>query len=283
MGAELESAPSRRTPVQRQPNNLPIVRAVRRIRLSTALAARNSTLPGSEGGSGKFCSTTGAQVVLHSMAPRISLPGCRVYARTVSLTRGQQVEVEVAGDGSSDLDLLVIDPTGIAVAVDMTELDTFVTRFWAQTSGSYELRIINQGHRANRFLLTVQQLERRPRWWQRWLAGSVHHRRLAVEPSSCSAARAQQKPSQLANLQTPPLHLLRLIKWVIIHHQPDESDGGLAQVAVPQRLRGGPLSAHGDAPVEAADLRRDLRRGAAEQNRWQGAILAEGEIVRAVR
>ena len=110
------------------------------------------------------------------MTTRIPLPGAQVYARGIVATRHQTVDIEVTGDGSTDLDFVVVDPAGAATIVDFSDGDRFVARFQATASGRYELRVINQGACVNRLAVRVEQSTQRRRWWQLWFG----HRRLCA-------------------------------------------------------------------------------------------------------
>ncbi len=77
----------------------------------------------------------------------------KVY--TVDFARGTFARVVVRGDGSSDLDLLVLAPDGTRVAIDADSTDFCIGQFWAPRTGTYTIVVQNAGDRANLFTLSV--------------------------------------------------------------------------------------------------------------------------------
>jgi hypothetical protein len=68
---------------------------------------------------------------------------------------GERAEVNVRGDGSTDLDCYVKDTAGSIVAVDMDTTDYCVLNWFPTRTKKYKLEIVNNGNIPNAYLLTT--------------------------------------------------------------------------------------------------------------------------------
>ncbi|MBP9890275.1 MAG: hypothetical protein KBG84_00090 [Planctomycetes bacterium] len=67
-----------------------------------------------------------------------------------TFTKGEYAAVWVGGDGSTDLDLFVVDKDGKIVAADQRPGDSCWVEF-VPTEGEYQVLIVNWGNKANKF------------------------------------------------------------------------------------------------------------------------------------
>ncbi len=77
-------------------------------------------------------------------------------AYTIRFERGDWVEIWGQGDGDTDLDLFVFDPSGQRVAADEGLTDEMMVGFRARRSGTYQIEVKNLGDVWNAFRLTVE-------------------------------------------------------------------------------------------------------------------------------
>lgn len=66
---------------------------------------------------------------------------------------GQYVCVQISGDGDTDLDLFVMDPTGREVGRDISVDDQEEVCFTARRGGTYTIRVTNLGTVWNQYSL----------------------------------------------------------------------------------------------------------------------------------
>jgi hypothetical protein len=78
--------------------------------------------------------------------------GAREYAYTdVDFRGGEYAEVAVVGNGYTDLDLVVLDEYGNAVAVDNFAGDKAFVRFYVAYDATYTIVVYNHGNVTNVF------------------------------------------------------------------------------------------------------------------------------------
>lgn len=78
----------------------------------------------------------------------------QVQARTsdwyaITFRRGEAATIVVSGDGDTDLDLLVYDEHGHAIAADVDDGDDCVVRFFPRKSGTFRVEVRNLGYVSN--------------------------------------------------------------------------------------------------------------------------------------
>ena len=86
--------------------------------------------------------------------------GDRIYAfhslsYTINLTAGTRAEVQLKGDGDTDLDLYVYDSNGSLFAYDEHYTDSAYVTWTAGSTGSYRIEIRNLGSIYNQFQLWI--------------------------------------------------------------------------------------------------------------------------------
>jgi len=84
---------------------------------------------------------------------RNTLNGGQSLTYNITFRGMEFAQVFVSGNGSSDLDLYVYDSNGRLVASDDDWTDQCYVCFFPLTRGTYSVKIVNYGNRANRFEL----------------------------------------------------------------------------------------------------------------------------------
>ena len=70
---------------------------------------------------------------------------------------GHLAEVAVIGDGDTDLDLYMYDPSGRLVGYDDDETDRCYVRFFPRTTGAYTIKIVNRSRSlSNAYVIAVR-------------------------------------------------------------------------------------------------------------------------------
>ncbi len=64
--------------------------------------------------------------------------------------------ISVVGDGDTDLDVYVYDPLGNLVAYDTGITDICFVSWWATTSGTYRIEVINYGSVYNLYQICAE-------------------------------------------------------------------------------------------------------------------------------
>lgn len=66
--------------------------------------------------------------------------------QTISFRRGEWASVFIEGDGDTDLDLYVYDPSGTLVVMDDDNLDVCLAQWVPQRTGVYTIKVVNRGN-----------------------------------------------------------------------------------------------------------------------------------------
>lgn len=126
--------------------------------LSTAVLAAG---PANEASPGSTTAGVGTQAALNLLAMDRSSVDDRVEAYssnyyTLRVRRGEHVDVWGRGDGDTDLDLYVFDPSDRLVASDEGYTDSMSVSFEARRSGTYTIQVRNLGSVWNAFTLKAE-------------------------------------------------------------------------------------------------------------------------------
>ena len=69
---------------------------------------------------------------------------------------GNWVTIELVGDGDTDLDLYVYDPSGHLVGYDDDRTDHCLVRFYARYTGTYTIKVVNRSNLfSNRYVIGI--------------------------------------------------------------------------------------------------------------------------------
>jgi len=90
-----------------------------------------------------------------STSPKDGLPGYRSEEWCFPLEAGHRTRIVLRGDGSSDLDLILLDEQGVVAAADERPADLAILTFVPEHDGLYFLRVVNRGLSSNRYDLLV--------------------------------------------------------------------------------------------------------------------------------
>lgn len=92
---------------------------------------------------------TGGQIGNNRLSRRVEANGTNRH--TMQVSNGQRVTVRLDGDGDTDLDIFVFDPSGTEVARDISIDDDESASFTAQRAGTYRVEVRNLGNVWNRY------------------------------------------------------------------------------------------------------------------------------------